>query len=81
MSLEHRIARLEQAQERAQTWANYQMVAAEFGFDAHELIDEAETFFALPLDEQLSEVDTLAAHFTASELDHIKETLTRDYRQ
>jgi hypothetical protein len=61
MSLERRIRRLEQAEQRRQTWENYRMVSAEYGFDPHELMDEAEEFFAMPLDQQLAEVDRLAA--------------------
>jgi hypothetical protein len=74
MSLERRIARLEQTEERAQTWRNYQMVAAEFGFDAHELMDEAEEFFALSLEE------SDAQSIPWPEVDSIKATLTEHYQ-
>jgi hypothetical protein len=85
MSLERRISRLEQAQERTQSWRHYQMVAAEFGFDAAELMDEAEAFFALPLVEQLAEVDRIAAESLTQgipwdEVEAIKATLVREYR-
>jgi hypothetical protein len=62
------------------------VTAAEYGLSADDLMAEAEAFFAMPLDQQVAEVDGLAPNLiaegicTAAELDDIKATLMREYR-
>jgi hypothetical protein len=58
---------------------------APYGLTAEEILDEARRFFALPLSEQLAEVQAhtpmLRGHgFTDADLAHVRETLIRHYR-
>jgi hypothetical protein len=85
MSLERRIARLEQAEKLAQARRQRRMfavTAAEFGLTVDDLMAEAEAFFALSLDEQLAKVDRHVAALGAEGLDveQIKTTLIQYYQ-
>lgn len=83
-NLQRRMDALEAAQARRQ----YRMIAAtaaEYGLSADELMEEAHEFFALPLAEQLAEVDRIEAElrsagFSTEDLADIKATLIREYR-
>jgi hypothetical protein len=73
------------ALEAAETRRNYEIVAAEYGMDPDELMEEAEAFFALSLAEQLAEVDRIDAEPRAEGLvmedfAEIKADLIREYR-
>jgi hypothetical protein len=78
-SLNARIAALE-ALEGQRLRRMVAQTAAEFGIDPDELIEEARAFFRLSLDAQLAEVDRLAGHMPAIDIDAIKTTLAREYR-
>jgi hypothetical protein len=78
---ETRLRRLEARRRRQQLTA----MAAEVGLTVDELLEEAELFFALPLEEQLARVDEIteelrAQGFSTDDLDEMKDTLTREYR-
>ena len=83
-NLQRRMDALEAAQARRQ----YRMIAAtaaEYGLSADELMEEAHEFLALPLAEQLAEVDRIEAElrsagFSTEDLADIKATLIREYR-
>ena len=83
-NLQRRMDALEAAQARRQ----YRMIAAtaaEYGLSADELLEEAHDFLALPLAEQLAEVDRIEAElrsagFSTEDLADIKATLIREYR-
>jgi hypothetical protein len=60
-------------------------MAADVGLTAEELLEEAEAFFALSLEDQLAKVDIIAEELRAEglsmdDLDDLKATLTRHYR-
>ena len=72
--------RLAIAEARAQQ-VMIRQVAREYGLTYAELMEEAETFFRLPLAEQLAEVDRIAAALQAhgmsmDDVAEIKATLT-----
>ena len=72
--------RLAIAEARAQQ-VMIRQVAREYGLTSAELMEEAETFFRLPLAEQLAEVDRIAAELQAhgmsmDDVAEIKATLT-----
>jgi hypothetical protein len=72
--------RLAIAEARAQQ-VMIRQVAREYGLTYAELMEEAETFFRLPLAEQLAEVDRIAAELQAhgmsmDDVAEIKATLT-----
>jgi hypothetical protein len=79
-----RLAQLEAAAVRRQR----EMVAAfarASGQTIDEVLADAEQFFALPLAEQLAEVDRIAAELeaqgmTMDDIEEIKATLIREYR-
>jgi hypothetical protein len=78
---ERRLRRLEAQRQRREIAA----MAAEHGLTADELLEEAELFFALPLDEQLAQVDAIAAElqaegFSWDDVEEIKSTLVQHYR-
>jgi hypothetical protein len=82
-SLEARLTRLEHAAAERQMRRIYAVAAAEMGVDPEELRQECEAFLALPLAEQLAEVDRLEAALRAEgqtmpEVDEIKATLIRE---
>jgi hypothetical protein len=59
--------------------------AVEVGLTAEELLEEAEAFFALSLEDQLAKVDEIAAALqtegmTMDDVDDLKAMLTREYR-
>jgi hypothetical protein len=85
-SLETRITRLEQAQERARNRRVYRMVAAEMQMDVDELQEECEAFLSMSLERQLAEIDRIGAESDAAgipwpEMDGIKQTLITHYRE
>jgi hypothetical protein len=72
--------RLAIAEARAQQ-VMIRQVAREYGLTSAEFMEEAETFFRLPLAEQLAEVDRIAAELQAhgmsmDDVAEIKATLT-----
>ncbi len=76
--------RLAIAEARAQR-VMIRQVAREYGLTYAEFMEEAETFFRLPLAEQLAEVDRIAAELQAhgmsmDDVAEIKATLTTHYR-
>jgi hypothetical protein len=78
---ETRLRRLEGWQRRQKITA----MAAEVGLTAEELLEEAEAFFALSLEEQLAQADEIAAALQAEglsmdDLDDLKGTLRREYK-
>jgi hypothetical protein len=78
---ERRLRRLEARRRRQQLTA----MAAEVGLSVDELLEEAELFFALPLEEQLAKVDSIAEELraeglSADDLDDLKDTLRREYK-
>ena len=80
-AIERRVARLEAAQARRRWRAEVTAMAAECGMSYAEFMEEAETFFRLPLAEQLAEVDRIAAALQAEgmsmdDVAEIKATLT-----
>jgi thymidine kinase len=79
-----RLAQLEAAAVQRQ-----REIVAEFARESGQTVDEvladAEQFFALPLAEQLAEVDRIAAELeaqgmTMDDVEDIKATLIREYR-
>jgi hypothetical protein len=83
-SLDARLARLEADLHRHRLRL-IAATAAQYGLTRDALLEEARAFFALPLAEQLAEVDRAEADlrregFSDADLAHIRETLTRDYR-
>ena len=63
----------------------YTAAAAACGLSLDELLEEAERFLSQPLEDQLAEVNRLAAALQAEgmrmdEIDEIKQTLVREYR-
>jgi hypothetical protein len=80
-AIERRLARLEAAEARRRWRVEVTAIAAEFGQSYAEFMEEAETFFRLPLAEQLAEVDQIqrelqAEGMTMDDIDEIKATLT-----
>jgi hypothetical protein len=78
---EKRLRRLEAWRRRRAIAA----MAAEVGLTAEQLLEEAEAFFSLSLEEQLAQVDEIAAALQAEglsmdDVDELKATLTREYR-
>jgi hypothetical protein len=76
-----RLRRLEAQRQRQEIAA----VAAEHGLTYDELMQEAEAFFSLPLEDQLAKVDAIAAQlqaegFSWDDVEEIKSTLTREYK-
>jgi hypothetical protein len=81
MNLGKRLDRLEAAHQQRRIAA----MAAEVGLTPEEMLEEAETFFALPLGEQLARVDAIAAELQAEgwsggDVEALKATLIREYR-
>jgi hypothetical protein len=81
MNHERRLRQLEARRQRQKLAA----MAAEVGLTVDELLDEAHEFFRLSLEEQLAEVDEIAAALQAEglsmdDLHELKATLTREYR-
>jgi hypothetical protein len=64
--------------------AHIKRLAAEagepYGLSAAAVLDEAKRYFALPLAEQLAELDTLTDQFSGEELDAMRAILIRGYR-
>jgi hypothetical protein len=80
MNLGKRLDRLEAAHQQRRIAA----MAAEVGLTPEEMLEEAETFFALPLAEQLAKVDAIAAELQAgglswADVEEIKTTLTQKH--
>jgi hypothetical protein len=73
-------ARCLRALERAQLWRNLAAAGAPYGISADDLLDEARRYFALPLAEQLAELDTLTDEFSGEELADMRAFLIREYR-
>jgi hypothetical protein len=88
MSLERRLSRLEEAQALAEAQRIRQMyatTAAEHGLTVEEFMEEAECFLSQSLEDQLAEIDRIAAALEAEgmtwdDVADIKATLTREYR-
>jgi hypothetical protein len=79
---ERRLRRLEAGRRRREIAAT----AAQYGLTYEQLIEEAEMFFAQPLDAQLAQVDEIAAELqaegmTMDDIDGIKADLVRYYRR
>jgi hypothetical protein len=51
-------------------------IAAEYGLDVEELLEEAQELLALPRDALLAEVDALADQFSPEAVSHLKAILT-----
>jgi len=76
-----RLERLEAEHQRRTITA----MAAEQGLTYEELLGEAAEFFALPLAQQLEQVDAMATELQAEglswdQIEELKATLTREYR-
>jgi hypothetical protein len=83
-SLDARLARLE-AHERTRCERIITRMKHTHGITEADILDEARTFFALPLAEQLATIDQHAAilqaeGLTDADLGHIRATLIRDYQ-
>ena len=83
-SIDARVARLEVDMQRRQR-RHLTATAAQYGVTVDDLLDEARRMLALPLVEQLAEIDEQADLFRANgltdaDLQHIKQTLTAYYR-
>jgi hypothetical protein len=83
-SLESRLKRIEEARTGRQR-QEIAAMAAEHGLTYDELMEEANEFFALPLEEQLAKVDAIAAElqaegFSMDDLKELKTILVREYR-
>jgi hypothetical protein len=79
-----RLARLE-AHERTRCQRIVQRMEQQYRVTEADILDEARTFFALPLAEQLATIDQHAAilrseGLTNADLRHIRATLIRDYQ-
>jgi hypothetical protein len=78
---ETRLRRLEGRRQRRMIAA----MAAEVGLTADELLEEAHEFFSLSLEDQLAQVDAIAAALqaeglTMDDVDDLKATLRREYK-
>lgn len=80
-AVETRLRRLEVRRQRRMIAA----VAADMGLTADELLEEAEAFFTLALEEQLAQVDAIAEEpqaegLSTDDLDDLKDTLRQEYK-
>jgi hypothetical protein len=83
-SLESRLKRIEEARARRQQ-QEIAAMAAEHGLTYHQFMAEAEAFFSLSLEDQLAEIDRIAAELQAEgmswdDVAEIKATLVQHYR-
>jgi hypothetical protein len=84
MNLQRRLDALEAARARCQR-REITAMAAEHGLTYNELMEEAEAFFSLSLEDQLARVDAVAADLqthgmTWGDVEDIKQTLIRENR-
>jgi hypothetical protein len=81
-TIEGCLARLEARRRRREIAA----MAAEHGLTYDEFMAEAEAFFARPLEDQLAEIDAIAAELQAEgmswdDVEEIKGTLIREHQR
>jgi hypothetical protein len=76
MTRRSRLQRLEVAHLR-RLWTE---AGQPYGLSAHEILDEARRYFALPLAAQLADLDTLTDEFSGEELATMRTLLIREYR-
>jgi hypothetical protein len=84
MNLKRRLHSIEAARVRRRR-REIAAMAAEHGLTYDEFTEEAEAFFAMPLEDQLAKVDAIEAELheaglSAEGMAEIKETLIRHYR-